>query len=54
MAETEPQPNNRKTEFHGKASREMPRGKKRLPAHAKKFAKRGLVSEKQMKKMKGE
>jgi hypothetical protein len=31
MAETEVHPNNRKIEFHGKASREMPRGKKRLP-----------------------
>jgi hypothetical protein len=27
---------------------------KRLPKHAKHFAKRGMISEKQMKKMKGE
>lgn len=47
MAETEVQPHNRKIEFHGKKP-------KRLPAHAKKFAKRGMISEKQMKKMRGE
>lgn len=54
MADTEVQPHNRKIAFHGKATREMPRGKKRLPKGAKHFAKRGMISDKQMKKMKGE
>ena len=46
MAETTSQPNNRKIEFGLKKP-------KRLPKHAHKMAKRGLLSEKQMAKMKG-
>jgi hypothetical protein len=47
MAETVPHPNNLKVKFRG----EKP---KKLPAHAKKLAKRGMISEKAMAKMKGE
>lgn len=51
MAETKVEPKNAEVKFPGKPK--MP-GKKRLPPHAKKLAKRGLISEKQMAKMRGE
>lgn len=41
-----PQPNNILVKFRGKP--------KKLPKHAKKLAKRGMISERQMEKMKGE
>jgi hypothetical protein len=70
MAETAPHPNNALVAYRGKRKMAsdkhgIPEGevgkefvraahKKRLPAHAKKLAKRGMISEKAMRKMKGE
>ena len=54
MAETATGPNNPLVKFRGKADHELVRGKKRLPKHAKKLAARGMISEKQLKKMRGE
>jgi hypothetical protein len=49
MAETTTQTNNKSVEFSGE-TRHEPR--KRLPKHAKKYAARGLISAKQLAKMK--
>ncbi|MBV8474089.1 MAG: hypothetical protein JO107_14820 [Hyphomicrobiales bacterium] len=56
MADTAPQANNKAVAFHGKPVREMVREMVRptkLPAHAKKLHRRGMISEKQMHKMAG-
>lgn len=55
MAETKVAPNNDLVKFRGKAEHEMAGHKpKKLPAHAHKMHKRGMISDKQLAKMKGE
>lgn len=47
MAEASPQPNNVSVKFKGRKA-------KKLPKHVHKAAKRGLISEAQMSKLRGE
>lgn len=54
MADTATSPNNGLVKFRGKAGHEIAGHKpKKLPKHAKKLHMRGMISEKQMAKMKG-
>lgn len=51
MAETSVQPNNKVVVFKGRAQHEPKPGK--LPKHVRHAAKRGLISDAQLKKLQG-
>lgn len=52
MAESITQPNNKAVVFKGRPQREMTIGE--LPRHIRRAAKRGLISDKQMKRLGGD